>query len=99
MTIKHPYISSVREFDDHYVVALSDDFPLESFNLAKCEIVGYPSVEADIGFVHDDGAIDFIQGSGDSHAEALTVAIIHFVQLVVHPGGLDTNRFVRIKNA
>ena len=94
MNIKHPYISNIVETNDQYIISLSSDFPFKSFVLNKTESIGYPSVEANIGFLNEDGSVDSIGGSGNNHEEAMTEALIQFVNLVVHPADITINSFV-----
>lgn len=88
--IAHPYFELVECHDTGCVVRLNPDFPLRSFRLA---VVERPSdlieLAADIGFKHEDGEVDWIQGCGTTVEEACMDALQTFLNLVVHPAGLS----------
>jgi hypothetical protein len=83
---RHPYFDRVECGDSECVVSLSRAFPVRGFRLAVVERgTGYVEVAANLGFRHDDGGIDWVQGGGDTLEEAVVSALQFFLNLVVHP--------------
>jgi len=94
MKTNHPFFEHVVEDGELFRVALSQDFPVRFFRLKKSLSDGYPSVDSEMGFVGENNEIDWIHGAGETYDEAVTEALINFINLVVSPSGLSEDSFI-----
>jgi hypothetical protein len=95
LDVRHPYFKRVQCSVSECLVVLSEEFPIHGFRLVVVEGPSvYVEVAADIGLRHKDGSIDWVHGEGTTIEEAATVALQFFLNLVVHPEGLDKDDFV-----
>lgn len=100
MEVRHPYFKGVHITSvGTALVSLSDKFPINSFTLKSIPLIweGVEEVMADIVFVHESGEPHVITGSGGTFEEAVQTALILFVNLVIHPEGLNGSHFVRTR--
>jgi hypothetical protein len=86
----HPFFERVEFSDGECRVLLSGAFAVRGFRLAVVEpLSDLVEVAGDIGFRHEDGAVDWIRGCGDTMEQATVDALQHFLNLVVFPEDLS----------
>jgi hypothetical protein len=95
--ISHPYFERVVREGDGYRAHLREDFPVQTFLVLPTTPIweGYIEMTSDLGFVHEDGNVDWINGSGQNEVDAVEDACQMFLNLVVAPDGLSNDDFVR----
>jgi hypothetical protein len=95
--ISHPYFERVVRDGDGYRVHLREDFPVQTFLVLPDTPIweGYIEMTSDLGFVHEDGNVDWIHGSGQNEVDAVESACQMFLNLVVASDGLSNDDFVR----
>jgi hypothetical protein len=90
MDARHRFFESVEFNDAECRVLLSDEFPVRGFRLAVVDpLSDLVEVAADIGFRHEDGAVDWIRGCGHTMEQATVDALQNFLNLVVFPKNLS----------
>lgn len=89
--VNHPYFDDVLEDGDGYRVTLSSDFPIRTFRIWRVESRWDDCIEmtADLGIKGEHGQVDWLRGAGTTAEEAVVDTLTFFLNLVVHPSGLQ----------
>lgn len=96
LKIHHSYFQAIEYDESQCWVTLSKQFPIKGFRVTLIEPLSiYIEVGSDVGFRHSDGEIDWFYGHGETIEEAIEVALMNFLNLVVLPDDLTSDNFVK----